>query len=198
MSNQWVEISSQPSDSTGCEVRHSTFLIVSWHANFKCSLPKKFRLNCCSYPFSFIVLFPNCFQFSSPLILDFSSILSHKSCLKVNKLLLFKQLEFNWYFGLFIRQRGRIEFSSKIRKAQDFELRGVKNCPILCVRLKTMAVFRPVKRGWPPKGLWKLHHCSTRNFMRIRVPWFFKSSQNASYQKKSVLRKSSGFCIVKN
>ena len=183
MSNQWVEISSQPSDSTGCEVRHSTFLIVSWHANFKCSLPKKFRLNCCSYPFSFIVLFPNCFQFSSPLILDFflhfitwESQGKQTSYLKIKFNLLFKLLEFNWFFGLFIRQRGRIEFSSKIRKAQDFELRGVKNCPILCVRLKTMAVFRPVKRGWPPKGLWKLRHCSTRNFMRKRVPRIFKSS----------------------
>ena len=30
---------------------------------------------------------------------------------------------------------------------------GVKNCPILCVRLKTMAVFRPEKKEVDPQKL---------------------------------------------
>ena len=33
------------------------------------------------------------------------------------------------------------------------ELRGVKSCPILCVRLKTMAVFRPEKKEVDPQKL---------------------------------------------
>ena len=57
-----------------------------------------------------------------------------------------------WFFEYKRRRKNKI--GKQAAAAQDFELRGVKNCPILCVRLKTMAVFRPEKkRGWPPKAL---------------------------------------------
>ena len=48
--------------------------------------------------------------------------------------------------------------------AQDFEkTQGVKNCPILCVRLKTMAVFRPEKKEVDPQKLQPLF----KNSMRV-------------------------------
>ena len=89
-----------------------------------------------------------------------------------------------WFFEYKRRRKNKI--GKQAAAAQDFELRGVKNCPILCVRLKTMAVFRPEKKKrLTPKSF---SHCS-------RIPWEYQRDRLPHHDDRYCLKSKGYVCV---